>query len=182
MTEKKEVYFMKKYPVIVVGLFIIWACAPRPAQAPAETPEEEVVIIGEETPAPETTEETPAPVTEEIEEAPVTEEGELTLEEATPAPETPTPSEEVTTPSGPVYGYRVQILAASMKENADKFAAEAQARFPDQKVYVEFIPPYYKVRIGDFLTREEAESFKAKVRSLGYFDAFIVESQVNPPR
>lgn len=180
---------MKKYAVIVIGIFMVmWACAPKPAQPTATPPEEEVVIIGEEeAPASEETapapEEAPLPETgesavmEETEETPTTEEGTLTFEEATPAS-----SEEVTKLSGPVYGYRVQILAASIKENAERFAAEAQARFPDQRVYVEFIPPYYKVRIGDFLTREEAEAFKAKARSLGYFDAFIVETQINPPK
>lgn len=156
---------MKKYWIMIGGLLmIIWACAPRPAQPSAKPSEEEVVIIGEEE----------APT---IEEAPTVEEGEVSFEKATPSPSRP-----AALPSGSVYGYRVQILASSIKENAEKFAAEAQARFPNLKVYVEFIPPYYKVRVGDFLTREEAETFKAKARSLGYFDAFIVESQINPPK
>jgi septal ring-binding cell division protein DamX len=168
---------MKKYGIVLVGIFIIWACAPKATQPSAKPPEEEVVVIGEE-------EETTKPS-----ETPTVEEGEVTLEEATPTPPTteveeatPTPPTEVkeTAPSKPLYGYRVQILATSNKEKADMFAKEAQARFKDQKVYVEFISPYYKVRIGDFLTREEAEAFRAKAKSLGYFDAFIVESPITP--
>ncbi len=182
---------MKSFGVIILGIFLIWACAPKPTQPAAKPAEEEVIVIGEE-------EEKPAPT----EEAPVIEEGEVSFEEATPAPapapETPakevtpppsvteeatpapTPAKEVTPPPSVTYGYRVQILATSEKGKADMFAKEAQARFPDQKVYVEFIPPYYKVRIGDFITREEAETFRAKAKSLGYFDAFIVESQITP--
>jgi septal ring-binding cell division protein DamX len=156
---------MKKYGIVLVGIFIIWACAPKATQPSAKPPEEEVVVIGEE-------EETTKPS-----ETPTVEEGEVTLEEATPTP--PTEVKE-TAPSKPLYGYRVQILATSNKEKADMFAKEAQARFKDQKVYVEFISPYYKVRIGDFLTREEAEAFRAKAKSLGYFDAFIVESPITP--
>jgi septal ring-binding cell division protein DamX len=156
---------MKKYGIVLVGIFIIWACAPKATQPSAKPPEEEVVVIGEE-------EETTKPF-----ETPTVEEGEVTLEEATPTPPTEV---KKTAPSKPLYGYRVQILATSNKEKADMFAKEAQARFKDQKVYVEFISPYYKVRIGDFLTREEAEAFRAKAKSLGYFDAFIVESPITP--
>jgi len=166
---------MKKYVMIIVGISIIYACAPKATQPSAKPPEEEVIIIGEE--------ETSKPA-----ESPTVEEGEITFEEATPTPTeieeavpTPTPPEKVSpAPSKPLYGYRVQILATSNKEKADMFAKEAQARFKDQKVYVEFIPPYYKVRIGDFLTREEAETFRARAKSLGYFDAFIVESPITP--
>ncbi len=162
---------MKKFSGVILGIFIIWACAPRPTQPAAKTGEEEIIVIGEE-------EEKPAPA----EETPVIEEGEVSFEEATPAPTTPPPTTptKVTPPPSVTYGYRVQILATSNKEKADMFAKEAQARFRDQKVYVEFIPPYYKVRVGDFITREEAEAFRAKAKSLGYFDAFIVESQITP--
>ncbi|MEO0263474.1 MAG: SPOR domain-containing protein [candidate division WOR-3 bacterium] len=157
---------MKKFSCVIVGIFIIWACAPRPAQPAAKPAEEEIIVVGEEEAA------------KPAEETPIVEEGEVSFEEATPAPTTPT--KEVTPPPSVTYGYRVQILATSNKEKADMFAKEAQARFPDQKVYVEFIPPYYKVRIGEFITREEAEAFRAKAKSLGYFDAFIVESQITP--
>lgn len=162
---------MKKFGVIILGIFIIWACAPRPTQPAAKPAEEEVIVIGEEEEAPKT-----------IEEAPVIEEGEVSFEEAipAPAPKPTTPAKKTVSPPSVTYGYRVQILATSSKEKADMFAKEAQARFKDQKVYVEFIPPYYKVRIGDFVTREEAEAFRAKAKSLGYFDAFIVESQITP--
>mgnify|MGYP000641304635 CR=1 FL=1 len=168
---------MKKYGIVMIGIFIIWGCAPKATQPSAKPPEEEVIIIGEE-------EETTKPG-----EAPMVEEGEITFEEAAPTPPpteieeapTPPPPKEVTeAPSKPLYGYRVQILATSNKEKADMFAKEAQARFKDQKVYVEFISPYYKVRVGDFLTREEAETFRARAKSLGYFDAFIVESPITP--
>ncbi|MEO0230988.1 MAG: SPOR domain-containing protein [candidate division WOR-3 bacterium] len=157
---------MKKFSGVILGIFIIWACAPRPTQPAAKPAEEEIIVVGEEEAA------------KPAEEAPIVEEGEVSFEEATPAPTTPT--KEVTPPPSVTYGYRVQILATSNKEKADMFAKEAQARFPNQKVYVEFIPPYYKVRIGDFITREEAEAFRAKAKSLGYFDAFIVESQITP--
>jgi len=166
---------MKKYVMIIVGISIIYACAPKATQPSAKPPEEEIIVIGEE--------ETSKPP-----ELPTVEEGEITFEEATPTPTeieeavpTPTPTEKVSpAPSKPLYGYRVQILATSNKEKADMFAKEAQARFKDQKVYVEFVSPYYKVRIGDFLTREEAETFRARAKSLGYFDAFIVESPITP--
>lgn len=184
---------MKKLIYFLLFISLYYFCAPQAAQpaTPAET-ESEIVIIGEEEekkPAPEekkgeetvviTEEETPAPSP-----APETvEEGEVviapTSKKETPPPQ-PSPSK--------VFGYRVQILAVDAskpgnKEKAEKFAKEAEARLKGEyKVYVEYIPPYYKVRVGDFISREEAERMKMRLRSLGYYDAWIAETEVAPKR
>ena len=78
-----------------------------------------------------------------------------------------------------VYGYRVQIFATIYKDKADKIRAEVQQKV-EYPVYVEEIAPFYKVRIGDFQKREDAEQFLAVVqKSLGYSDAFVAETIIN---
>jgi len=39
----------------------------------------------------------------------------------------------------------------------------------------------YKIRVGNFLTRQEAEKYRDFLRENGYIDAFIVETQVEVP-
>jgi len=41
-------------------------------------------------------------------------------------------------------------------------------------VYVEFEPPFYRVRVGDFQTRKEAESFVKVLQDLGFRGSFWV--------
>lgn len=182
---------MKKliYTLFITTLY--YFCAPQAAQpATPEETEGEIIVIGEEekkppkTPKGEETvviteEETPAPSP-----APETvEEGEVVI----------APKSEIVTPPLPpapskVFGYRVQILAIDAakpgsKEKAEQFAREAEARLKGEyKVYVKYIPPYYKVRVGDFLSREDAEKMKMRLRSLGYYDAWVAETEVESKR
>lgn len=126
---------------------------PAPA---APLPTEEVTIAP---PAP-----APLPMEEEIAPLP------------TPAP-VPTPAPKIA--PGSVYGFRVQIFASSTQKGASKVAEDARNIFGG-KVYIEHAPPYYKVRVGDCLTREEAESLKNLALSKGFRGAYIVETMINP--
>ncbi len=182
---------MKKL-ILFLGISLLYFyCAPQPVQ-PAKPPEEEMVIIGEETP-PET-EAAPAPAEEEVivteeEEKPSPPPPEETVEEGEVAV-APAPEEKLPPPPAPakVYGYRVQIVALDAskpgnKEKAEQFAKEAEARLRNEyKVYIEYIPPYYKVRVGDFISKEEAERMKIRLRNMGYYDAWIVETEITPKR
>ncbi|NLI97226.1 SPOR domain-containing protein [bacterium] len=83
------------------------------------------------------------------------------------------------TPSGnKVPGYRVQLFASSTNDGAEKIASEARFKFTEQ-VYVEYDPPYYKVRVGDYKNRSDAEILREKAKNLGYLDAWIVQTEVN---
>ncbi len=77
-----------------------------------------------------------------------------------------------------VPGYRVQIFASSTNEGAEKIASEARFKFTEQ-IYVEFDNNYYKVRVGDYKNRSDAEILREKAKNLGYLDAWIVQTEVN---
>jgi cell division septation protein DedD len=83
-----------------------------------------------------------------------------------------TPSQERST-----YGYRVQIFASSERRRAEEIAASARTRFPDA-VYVEYDAPLYKVRIGDCVTRHEADTLKEQAFSLGYEGPWVAETMI----
>jgi hypothetical protein len=79
-----------------------------------------------------------------------------------------------------IEGFRVQLLSTKDLENATRAKSIAMEQFSDVRVkfYLEFDSPYYKVRLGDFKTREEAEYTRELVRSRGYPKAWIVKSKI----
>jgi cell division septation protein DedD len=117
------------------------------------------------------------PVTEPTEELPVLVEEEIVEEE--PVIEEPIVEPEIPEVPPETYGYRVQIGAFLSQQNAEMFAGAARGRFTEN-VYVQYIEPYHKVRVGDLLSRGDAEMLKAKALQLGYPGSFIVESMVTP--
>ncbi|MDA0747826.1 MAG: SPOR domain-containing protein, partial [bacterium] len=77
-----------------------------------------------------------------------------------------------------VGGYRLQIFSASNQEAAVQAQHRAQEVLERKDVYVVFEPPYFKVRIGNFRTREAAEAFAETAQQHGYDTPFPVQTQV----
>ena len=76
-----------------------------------------------------------------------------------------------------VNGFRVQIFAVADEQVAR--LAEEEARFEfSTHVYLVYDPPNYKIRLGDFLTQEEADDLRREAYRKGYRDAWVVPEQV----
>lgn len=88
------------------------------------------------------------------------------------------PDTSTTTLGTMAPGYRVQIFASNTNEGANNVASEARFKFTE-RVYVEYVAPYYKVRVGDYKNRSDAEILREKAKNLGYPDAFIVQTEVS---
>ncbi|MEL6134905.1 MAG: SPOR domain-containing protein [Bacteroidota bacterium] len=80
-----------------------------------------------------------------------------------------------------VSGFRIQIYSGSSRSRAISLNAGLMSRFRSQVSYLEYSAPNYVVRIGDFMEREEAILFVAKVREV-YPGAFIVPDKVKVPK
>jgi hypothetical protein len=82
-----------------------------------------------------------------------------------------------------ISGWRVQIFFESgnnSKSRAYSKKGVFMTMYPGIGVYLMFQSPYYKVRVGDFRSRMDAEGFKQKL--LGEFpDAFVVKDEINFP-
>lgn len=62
-----------------------------------------------------------------------------------------------------VDGYRVQIYSSNVQQKGKNEAIELEHRLTnqiDKPIYVTYISPSWKVRIGDFVTYEEAQAYK----------------------
>lgn len=87
----------------------------------------------------------------------------------------PTPVEGAPVPMR--MGFRVQLIAAADRVEAETFAREARARL-GVAVHVDFEAPYYKVRAGDFLDRADALAMRDRARANGYEGAWVTATRV----
>lgn len=60
-------------------------------------------------------------------------------------------------------GYRLMILSTTDRQQAINVRSTLLQRFPDQKVYMSFQPPYIKLKFGNFVDKAEAEKCKANI-------------------
>jgi len=62
-----------------------------------------------------------------------------------------------------IDGYRVQIYSSNQQQYAKSEALDLEAKLQDRvshTIYVQYISPFWKVRIGDFRSYEDAKEYK----------------------
>jgi hypothetical protein len=74
--------------------------------------------------------------------------------------------------------YRVQIGIFDSRADADNLAESARSK-TDYPVYVEYITPFYRVRVGDFIRKSDAEECVIFLRQKGFSDSRYVFSNIN---
>ena len=82
------------------------------------------------------------------------------------------------TSNGQYKGFRVQVMSTSSRDEAFKKKADMQNLLPEEKSYVIFQSPSYKVRVGNCINRDDAEKLKAKVNKYVTQGGFIVEDTI----
>lgn len=82
------------------------------------------------------------------------------------------------------WGYRVQIFFDSgnkSRKRAKEIKAKFLSQYPDDEAYILFREPYFRVRVGDFRTRIEAEGFMKKIIK-EYSGAFVIRDEISFPK
>jgi hypothetical protein len=90
---------------------------------------------------------------------------------ATAAALAPTPPRTSPAPAREVY--RIQCMAATQSDGLESARNAIGTKVP-YPVHIMHSPPYYKLLVGEFATRTEAERALYDVRGCGYPDAWIV--------
>src|SRR5207237_1178923 len=57
-------------------------------------------------------------------------------------------------------GYRLLLLNTNDRELAINLRSQLLQRYPEEKVYMSFQPPYIKLKFGNFLERDDADKFR----------------------
>ena len=81
-------------------------------------------------------------------------------------------------------GYRLEIFFSSSyraKEEAMEVKTEFLKNYPDVSAYLIFTSPDFKVRVGDFRTRDDALALKNRIKKL-YPNAFLAKDIIQFPK
>ena len=69
--------------------------------------------------------------------------------------------------------FRIQLLTSKVYGDA-RYALHVAEEIFDYPVFMDYEVPYFKVRVGSFAERDDAEEYLMKVKSAGYTDAWVV--------
>ena len=78
-------------------------------------------------------------------------------------------------------GFRVQVLASNSMTKADSLSNILNSTLEDS-VYVVYETPNYKVRIGDYVVREDADKMRKNLHKMGYRSAWVIRTRITPQR
>ena len=78
-----------------------------------------------------------------------------------------------------INGFRIQIYSGSERQVAYTEQSRFKSLYPQVFTYLNYIQPNYKVQIGDFRTRMDAEKFMNTIKQ-NFSAAFIFPAQVSP--
>jgi len=84
---------------------------------------------------------------------------------------------------GVIEGFRVQIFfdsGANSRSNAENAKAKFSAKYPNIPAYLTFKEPNFKLRVGDFRTRNEARGFLKQIFT-EYPNAFVIKDEIKYP-
>jgi hypothetical protein len=81
--------------------------------------------------------------------------------------------------AGTADGFRVQVLSTDDIDEANRVRAEIYEKTNRKEVYIVFEPPFYKVKVGDFTSKPDADNLRFKLNQLGYTESKVVQEIVN---
>lgn len=90
----------------------------------------------------------------------------------------------VSNPSAPAIfngmGYRVQVFYGSDRKEVFNEQARFRALYPRTMTYMSYTEPNYRLKVGDFRTRAEAQAFLNELRP-NFPTLFIFREKINAP-
>ena len=82
-----------------------------------------------------------------------------------------------------ITGYRVRIYfdnSQNARQKSESVASAFAAAYPGVAIYRTYASPYFKVTVGDFRSRDEAQLFAQRLK--GWFPSvFLVRETINYP-
>ena len=81
-------------------------------------------------------------------------------------------------PTSQYKGYRVQLVATNNRADAYNAKAVFLQHFPEGRAYVSYQSPNFRIRVGNFLNRREAEDFKAELNKIFTHGVDVVEDVI----
>lgn len=76
-------------------------------------------------------------------------------------------------------GFRVEVLLTSSRSKAQDVKAQMLRQFPQYRTYLIYQTPYFKVRVGDFKSRDDAAPLQDAISKLYPEGVFTVPDLIN---
>jgi len=76
-------------------------------------------------------------------------------------------------------GYRIQVISTDDRDRANQVRAYLLQRFPQYRAYLQYHAPYFRVRIGDFLSEADAIPLRDSLRAVFPSGVFIVPDMID---
>jgi hypothetical protein len=83
-----------------------------------------------------------------------------------------------------VPGFRILVISTNDRNKATNAKVKIYQEFPELRAYLEWQPPYMKLKVGDFKNRNEAEPYLSPIQRLFTSGVYIVRDviEVNPDK
>jgi len=84
--------------------------------------------------------------------------------------------------SSEIDGYRIQLFFGTDMENAQKVKSKFISNYPElaNETYMPYSQPYWRVRVGNFYTQLEAQSFFRELED-EFGSVFLVKDKITLP-
>lgn len=80
----------------------------------------------------------------------------------------------------PIRGFRVQVLNTTNRTEVLNAKSKLLALYPEHKTYLLYQSPYFKLRIGNFSERSEADKMRKELLKLFTTGVFIIPADIEP--
>lgn len=75
-------------------------------------------------------------------------------------------------------GYRLMVINTNSREEAIAAKTKLYTYYPDVKSYLQYQSPYFKLKAGNFQTREEAEKYRKAMLTMFPKGVFIINDTI----
>lgn len=75
-------------------------------------------------------------------------------------------------------GYRLMIIHTNKRDEAIDAKTKVYTYFPELKAYLLYQAPYFKLKAGNFKTREEAEKYRRNMNNMFPKGVFIISDVI----
>lgn len=83
-----------------------------------------------------------------------------------------------------IKGYRIIVMSTNDQNKATDAKTKLYQEFPELKAHLQWQPPYFRLKVGDFKTRAEAEEYLDNVKRFFPTGVYVVSDtiEVNPDK
>lgn len=78
----------------------------------------------------------------------------------------------------PTKGFRIQVLNTTDRNQALAIKSKLLTQYPDHKTYLMYQAPYFKIRIGNFVEKGEADDLKRELARIFPTGVFVIPSEI----